>query len=154
MYKRQEQLGTGHAVLSAGPAFHGYDGNIVVIPGDVPLLTPETIEELVNEHSSSGRSATVLTMHEMCIRDRTHQRVTWVWECEEESDAAASLLMFPATCADAIWKHLDPRRRGGSVARLTHQQVDILKNGPWMGRLPPKLARQRVIPLRRPSLPK
>ncbi len=60
---QKEQLGTGHAVLSAGPAFHGYDGNIVVIPGDVPLLTPETIEELVNEHSSSGRSATVLTMH-------------------------------------------------------------------------------------------
>ncbi|MDD2200822.1 MAG: bifunctional UDP-N-acetylglucosamine diphosphorylase/glucosamine-1-phosphate N-acetyltransferase GlmU [Firmicutes bacterium] len=60
---QKEQLGTGHAVLSAGPAFHGYDGNIVVMPGDVPLVTPETIEELVDNHANSENGATILTMH-------------------------------------------------------------------------------------------
>lgn len=60
---QKEQLGTGHAVLAAGPAFNSYDGNIVVVPGDVPLLTREAIEQLVSEHSNSERGATILTMH-------------------------------------------------------------------------------------------
>jgi len=79
----------------------------------------------------------------------TRQRVTWIWECEEESDAAASPIILPAICADVIWKRLAPRRIGGSVARLTHQRVDILRNGPWAGHLPSKLARSWVIPIYR-----
>jgi|GEM_PF-6094376 len=79
----------------------------------------------------------------------THQQVAWVWACGEESDAAESLLRFPAICAGVIWKHLHPPGVGGSVARLAHQRVDILRNGPWAGHLPPKLARQWVTPPRR-----
>jgi len=37
---------------------------------------------------------------------------------------------------------------------MTHLWAGISQSGSWMGRLPPKLARQRVIALRRPSLPK
>jgi hypothetical protein len=84
----------------------------------------------------------------------TRQRVTWIRQCEEENDAAASLLTFPAICADVIWKHLDPRRMGGSAARLTHQRVDIFTIGLWASRLPSKPARQWVISLRRPPPPK
>lgn len=79
----------------------------------------------------------------------THQRVTWIWRCENESDAAASLLMFPATCADVIWKCLALRGTGGSAARLTHERVDIRRNGPLAGHLPSKLARSWVIPIYR-----
>src|SRR6188508_79659 len=37
------------------------DSTIVVLPGDTPLLQPETIEELVATHVASGSAATLLT---------------------------------------------------------------------------------------------
>jgi hypothetical protein len=79
----------------------------------------------------------------------TRQRVTWVWECEEESDASASPIILPAICADVIWKRLGPHRIGGSVARLTHQWADILRSDPRVGQLPSKATNQWVTPLRR-----
>ena len=59
---QHEQLGTGHAAAQAGPALAGYSGNVVVIPGDVPLLSTSSIQNLVEEHESHGYVATVLTM--------------------------------------------------------------------------------------------
>jgi bifunctional UDP-N-acetylglucosamine pyrophosphorylase/glucosamine-1-phosphate N-acetyltransferase len=59
---QEQQLGTGHAVrlaLDAVPADAG--GTVVVVPGDTPLLTPETLAALVAEHLSSGAAATLLT---------------------------------------------------------------------------------------------
>jgi len=55
-------LGTGHAAAQAGPALAGYTGNIIVIPGDVPLLSASAIRNLVEEHAAHGYAATVLTM--------------------------------------------------------------------------------------------
>jgi len=59
---QNEQLGTGHAAAQAGPALAGYDGNVVVVPGDVPLLSVSAIQNLVREHETRGYAATVLTM--------------------------------------------------------------------------------------------
>ena len=44
------QLGTGHAVQMTEPAFTGYNGDILVLSGDVPLLTEASINALVKEH--------------------------------------------------------------------------------------------------------
>jgi bifunctional N-acetylglucosamine-1-phosphate-uridyltransferase/glucosamine-1-phosphate-acetyltransferase GlmU-like protein len=41
---QKEQLGTGHAVLAARPALQGFQGNVLILSGDVPLLTEETIK--------------------------------------------------------------------------------------------------------------
>ncbi|HOK71499.1 MAG TPA: bifunctional UDP-N-acetylglucosamine diphosphorylase/glucosamine-1-phosphate N-acetyltransferase GlmU [Bacillota bacterium] len=65
---QREQLGTGHAVLAAGPAFDGYDGNILIVPADVPLLTSESLQQLVEEQSGSASDATILSM---CVDDPT-----------------------------------------------------------------------------------
>ena len=35
---QKEQLGTGHEVLSAGPALQGFHGIVLILSGDVPLL--------------------------------------------------------------------------------------------------------------------
>jgi bifunctional UDP-N-acetylglucosamine pyrophosphorylase/glucosamine-1-phosphate N-acetyltransferase len=56
-----EQLGTGHAVLQAGPLIAGEDGSTLVICGDTPLITPETIEAMMGLHEREGAAATVLT---------------------------------------------------------------------------------------------
>src|SRR5690242_1707798 len=37
--EQKQQLGTGHAVLSARDALSGFSGNLLVLPGDVPLVS-------------------------------------------------------------------------------------------------------------------
>jgi bifunctional UDP-N-acetylglucosamine pyrophosphorylase/glucosamine-1-phosphate N-acetyltransferase len=61
---QEQQLGTGDAVragLTAVPA--DFEGEVIVTSGDVPLLTTETLQELVAEHDKSANAITVLTAH-------------------------------------------------------------------------------------------
>ena len=58
---QKETLGTGHAVLQAAPVLANEDGVTIVLCGDTPLLTTETIEALLHKHIKSKASATVLT---------------------------------------------------------------------------------------------
>jgi bifunctional UDP-N-acetylglucosamine pyrophosphorylase/glucosamine-1-phosphate N-acetyltransferase len=59
--EQRERLGTGHAVLQARAECEAAAGSILVLPGDVPLLSVETIERLVTHHAESGAAATILT---------------------------------------------------------------------------------------------
>src|SRR5438874_1384556 len=56
---QSERLGSGHAVLQAKPECA--EGTILVLPGDMPLLSAETVERLVDHHRKSRAAATVLT---------------------------------------------------------------------------------------------
>lgn len=57
-----EQLGTGHAAAVGLGALQVDDADtVVVIPGDMPLLRPETLRELLATHDASGAVATVAT---------------------------------------------------------------------------------------------
>lgn len=58
---QKEQLGTGHAVLQARKALAGFDGDVLVLCGDVPLLSTGTVRELVRIHRRVGAKATVLS---------------------------------------------------------------------------------------------
>src|SRR5712692_4819732 len=58
--EQRERLGTGHAVLQAQSAC-GDDATILVMPGDMPLLTAETFERLVSHHAASGAAVTLVT---------------------------------------------------------------------------------------------
>ena len=53
--------GTGHAVLSAQPLFQNWNGTILVLAGDVPLLPAATVHRLVQHHLSTQAAATMLT---------------------------------------------------------------------------------------------
>lgn len=46
---QREQLGTGHAVRQAEAALEGFEGVVLVLYGDTPLIRPETLEGLVAE---------------------------------------------------------------------------------------------------------
>lgn len=59
--EQREQLGTGHAVLQARELFQDYEGAIVILCGDVPLILPETVRALYDHHRSRGATVTVLT---------------------------------------------------------------------------------------------
>jgi len=56
-----EQLGTGHAVMMAGPALQGFTGTLLVLCGDTPLLGTAVLRQLLQEDASSGAAATVLS---------------------------------------------------------------------------------------------
>lgn len=58
---QREQLGTGHAVLQARDALRSASGQVTVLSGDVPLVRPETLAELVRVHREQGAAATVMT---------------------------------------------------------------------------------------------
>jgi bifunctional UDP-N-acetylglucosamine pyrophosphorylase/glucosamine-1-phosphate N-acetyltransferase len=58
---QEPQLGTAHALLSAEPALGGRTGTLVLLSGDVPLLTASTLESLVRAHESARAAMTVVT---------------------------------------------------------------------------------------------
>ena len=59
---QEEQNGTGHAVEVGLTAIPDFDGTVVVTNGDVPLLTPETLEALVDKHEQEHAAVTVLSL--------------------------------------------------------------------------------------------
>jgi bifunctional UDP-N-acetylglucosamine pyrophosphorylase/glucosamine-1-phosphate N-acetyltransferase len=58
---QEPQLGTAHALRTAERVLGGKAGTLVLLYGDVPLLTAETLKRLVSHHRNSGAAATVLT---------------------------------------------------------------------------------------------
>ncbi|MDF2569291.1 MAG: glmU [Sporomusa sp.] len=56
-----EQLGTGHAVMQARKELADFDGTVMVLCGDTPLLTGELLKTLFLEHGNAKAAATVLT---------------------------------------------------------------------------------------------
>ena len=57
-----EQLGTGHAVQCALPHLAAKVEHVVILCGDVPLLTPATVKGLLGRHVQSGNDITVLAV--------------------------------------------------------------------------------------------
>ena len=56
-----EQLGTGHAVIQAKEKLEGYDGDVMILCGDTPLLRESTLKSLYEYHKESGAVTTILT---------------------------------------------------------------------------------------------
>ncbi len=59
--EQTEQRGTGHAVQCCREALTGFDGSVVVIAGDMPLIRREAIIELVDVREDTGHAATIAT---------------------------------------------------------------------------------------------
>ncbi len=55
------QLGTGHALLQAEPLLAGATGTVLLLSGDVPLLTAASLRALADAHRERRAAATVLT---------------------------------------------------------------------------------------------
>jgi bifunctional UDP-N-acetylglucosamine pyrophosphorylase / glucosamine-1-phosphate N-acetyltransferase len=59
--EQTEQLGTGHAIQQLLPHLQGFQGDLLVLNGDVPLLRSQTLKQLVEIHQHHKNSATLLT---------------------------------------------------------------------------------------------
>ena len=58
---QEEQNGTGHAVLVAMPTLGEVGGDVLVLYGDTPLLSPETLEQMAKTKRERGADLAVLT---------------------------------------------------------------------------------------------
>lgn len=60
--EQREQLGTGHAVLQARPALEGLANEILILYGDMPLLTTETLRRVVEARRETRATLALLTV--------------------------------------------------------------------------------------------
>lgn len=58
---QEPQLGTGHALMTCEAALAEQSGTLILLSGDVPLLTAATLKTLVDHHRTTGAAATVVT---------------------------------------------------------------------------------------------
>ena len=91
-----EQRGTAHAVLVCAESFSGFDGSLVVLSGDCPLITAETISALVRTREENDAAVEVLTMqpenpfgYGRIIRDETGQVARIVEQKDAKPEEAA-----------------------------------------------------------------
>ena len=58
-----EQLGTGHAILQTEQALMGFSGDMLILSGDVPLLSYDTLTKFINLHYDNKIDVSVLTAY-------------------------------------------------------------------------------------------
>jgi bifunctional UDP-N-acetylglucosamine pyrophosphorylase/glucosamine-1-phosphate N-acetyltransferase len=63
VFVRQDQrLGTGHAVSMAAPVLAGRPGTVMILPGDVPLISPQTLFDFLDAHRALAADLSVLSV--------------------------------------------------------------------------------------------
>ena len=90
---QEKQLGTGHAVLCAREKFADFDGDILILSGDVPLIREQTLRSMVEHHRRRRATVTLLTAqldepkgYGRLLRD-TEKRLTGITEEKDASEA-------------------------------------------------------------------
>lgn len=63
---QEQQLGTGHAVLCARKMFNDFSGDILILSGDVPLITQSTLNAMIDRHRVQRAALTLMTA---CLQD-------------------------------------------------------------------------------------
>jgi len=93
---QEEQLGTAHAVLQAKELLKDKEGTTMVVCGDTPLLTAETLENVYRFHEEKDAKATILSAHNdnptgygRIIRDANGEVVKIVEQKDASSEEAA-----------------------------------------------------------------
>ncbi len=59
--EQKEQLGTGHAAMVCAEAFAGFDGNVLITFGDMPLFRYEELKAMCEQHEAGGADCTLMT---------------------------------------------------------------------------------------------
>jgi bifunctional UDP-N-acetylglucosamine pyrophosphorylase/glucosamine-1-phosphate N-acetyltransferase len=123
-----EARGTGDAVAAARPALAGFEGDVLVISGDSPLLTGELLAELVASHRDEGAAATLLTFeaatplpYGRVLRDKDG-RVRGIVEDGDATEEQRTIRELNSSTyvfrADALWSALEQLRPDNAQGEL------------------------------------
>ncbi|GGG10284.1 bifunctional UDP-N-acetylglucosamine diphosphorylase/glucosamine-1-phosphate N-acetyltransferase GlmU [Paenibacillus aceti] len=97
---QEKQLGTGHAVKQVKPLLGQEQGTTIVICGDTPLVTEESLEAMIQLHDRNGAAATILTAeldrpegYGRIIRDEggSVKRIVEQKDCSPEENAVKEI---------------------------------------------------------------
>ena len=58
---QDEQLGTGHAVMQTKELLNDFDGDVLILSGDVPLLTNDTLEDFISFHEGNNFTGSLIS---------------------------------------------------------------------------------------------
>lgn len=110
--EQREQLGTGHAVDQVTPHLTNFGGQVLILSGDVPLLSLETLREMVDLHEQSEAVVTLLsttlpdpTGYGRVLRDGGG-RVVGIVEHKDASDDQRAIREGNLGTYLASWPHL------------------------------------------------
>jgi bifunctional UDP-N-acetylglucosamine pyrophosphorylase/glucosamine-1-phosphate N-acetyltransferase len=136
-----EPRGTGDALASARAALNGVDGDVLVLSGDTPALSPELLRTLLDEHRREGAAATILSFrppdpreYGRVIRgdDGSVQAIVEAGDADPDQLAVdevnSSIYVF---AADRVWPALDridTANRQGELF-LTDAVRHLVENG-------------------------
>ncbi len=122
---QDEQKGTGHAVQMAVDLLGDWDGPLLVLPGDAPLLSDSLLEALVAHHVHAGAAATLLTAtlddagaYGRVVRDGETGRVRAIVEAR---DATPEQLLIREICTSVY--AFEPRALFAALAEITPQNA-------------------------------
>jgi bifunctional UDP-N-acetylglucosamine pyrophosphorylase / glucosamine-1-phosphate N-acetyltransferase len=136
--EQREQLGTGHALMTAADRIAGRPGLLLILYGDCPLIRTETLQRLVHAQLDSAAAGTILTAimddptgYGRVLRDGEGQ-VTGV--VEQKAATAQQLAIREANMglycyrAEPFWKHVrDLRPDNPAREYYLTDMVEVLK---------------------------
>ena len=100
--EQTQQLGTGHAVMTAVPKLPA-EGDVIVLAGDLPLIRGESLKELLKQHRETGAAVSMATAevpnpfgYGRVIRDGSGEFVKIVEQADASPEEAAVREVFPS----------------------------------------------------------
>lgn len=138
---QEEQLGTAHATQIGIDALPDKTGDTIILNGDLPHLTHETLKGIIELHRESGADGTILTCRKTdptgygrIIRNDQNRPINIV----EEKDAApqikvineinAGVYVYKTKVLDKLLKKIEPKNKQHEYY-LTDAFVILMKNG-------------------------
>ncbi|RMF34376.1 MAG: bifunctional UDP-N-acetylglucosamine diphosphorylase/glucosamine-1-phosphate N-acetyltransferase GlmU [Alphaproteobacteria bacterium] len=130
--RQGEPLGTGHAVAQALPALEGAEGDVFILYGDTPFITPETLERMRAARQAGAalvflgfEAADPGTYGRMIVRDGALEAIVEAREATPEQ-AAISLCNSGLVCAEAATLHRLVPRIGNDNAKGEFYLTDLV----------------------------
>jgi bifunctional UDP-N-acetylglucosamine pyrophosphorylase/glucosamine-1-phosphate N-acetyltransferase len=142
---QEQPLGTGDAVRAARSRLESYDGDVLILSGDTPMLTAELLRELVDAHRADGAEATVLAaeppdprLYGRVVRNRDGS-VARIVEGTDANDAERSIREINSSIyvfrSAALWpalEQLEPKNVQGELY-LTDAIEIVVRGGGRVG---------------------
>jgi bifunctional UDP-N-acetylglucosamine pyrophosphorylase/glucosamine-1-phosphate N-acetyltransferase len=134
---QEEQLGTGHAVLQAIPLLQSFEGTVLILCGDVPLVKIETLRSFID---TFWRNESVLSVLTAILENPSgygriiRSAAGWLERIVEEKDASEEEKLIPEIntgifCVEASYLREGLKEIGQENAQGEYYLTDLVEIG-------------------------